>query len=111
MKHQQARVQLEQTQDSIVTRKKRLAEHVEHRKTPLPADFSEQAVELGNEETMVALACELTIELKNVERALLRIQADTYGTCTTCGETINPERLKALPATPRCVSCATAAND
>jgi RNA polymerase-binding protein DksA len=110
MNPQQAREQLEQTRQSIVTRKKRLAEHVEHRKAPLPADFAEQAVELENEETMVALARELTIELKNVERALLRIDADTYGACTTCGEAINPERLEALPATPLCVRCATAAS-
>jgi DnaK suppressor protein len=37
--------------------------------------------------------------------ALARIEAGTYGTCTTCGGPIGKERLEALPETPVCVVC------
>jgi RNA polymerase-binding transcription factor DksA len=42
-------------------------------------------------------------ELADVERALLRLDADTYGTCEACGEPIAEERLEAMPATRFCI--------
>ncbi|MDQ1712482.1 MAG: DnaK suppressor protein [Frankiaceae bacterium] len=44
--------------------------------------------------------------LADVEAALERIGAGTYGVCETCGATIGAERLAALPATRRCIGCA-----
>jgi len=39
--------------------------------------------------------------------ALARLAAGTYGTCETCGDRIPLARLRALPETRACVSCAT----
>jgi len=39
--------------------------------------------------------------------ALARLAAGTYGTCETCGDRIPLARLRALPETPACVTCAT----
>jgi RNA polymerase-binding transcription factor DksA len=36
-------------------------------------------------------------ELREVQAALERIDAGTYGLCMKCGEPIDPQRLKALP--------------
>ncbi len=72
----------------------------------MPQDFAEQAVELENEETMVALEQELDQELKKVERALRRLEEGTYQVCADCGKVIDPERLMALPSTSLCVHCA-----
>jgi DnaK suppressor protein len=44
--------------------------------------------------------------LAEIEAAAQRLDDGRYGTCTSCGGEISPERLEALPATPTCVGCA-----
>ncbi|MCL6488806.1 MAG: TraR/DksA C4-type zinc finger protein [Alicyclobacillus mali] len=43
--------------------------------------------------------------LADVEDALARIRQGTYGTCESCGRSIPPERLEAVPTARRCVDC------
>jgi len=43
--------------------------------------------------------------LAQVESALGRIQAGTFGQCEDCGREISPERLEVIPYTPYCVDC------
>ena len=100
------RAKLEEFQASIVNRRERLAKHVHHREEPLPQDFAEQAVEMENSETMVALEDELREQERDVRGALARLEAGTYGICVECGSEIATERLQALPATPLCFDCA-----
>jgi DnaK suppressor protein len=45
--------------------------------------------------------------LAQVEAALRRLDAGTYGICENCGRQINPERLEALPYTAYCIECAS----
>jgi len=45
-------------------------------------------------------------DLDAIDVALRAADASTYGTCTSCGRPIDPERLDALPATTTCVTCA-----
>ena len=103
---EEVRARLEEYHASIVERRERLARHVHHREEPLPQDFAEQAVEMENSETMVALEDELSEQEREVDKALARLEDGTYGTCTECGEEIAAERLQALPATPWCFDCA-----
>lgn len=44
--------------------------------------------------------------LDDLDRALERVAAGTYGICTSCGRPIGPGRLAARPATALCISCA-----
>ncbi len=44
-------------------------------------------------------------EIRAVERALKRITLGTYGTCVSCGEPIERERLEAYPTANRCAVC------
>ena len=44
-------------------------------------------------------------ELQEVEAALRRMTADTYGTCVECNKAIPYARLAVKPAAPRCVAC------
>src|SRR5262245_63187389 len=44
-------------------------------------------------------------EMEAIQAALARIDADTYGLCETCGETISASRLTAMPTARRCVAC------
>jgi RNA polymerase-binding transcription factor DksA len=91
--------------DDAVERRNKLARHVDHRAYPLPPDFAEQAQELGNDETMVALSGALDTLIEELDRALQR--TGSYGTCATCGEPISESRLEALHAATLCLVCAT----
>ena len=44
-------------------------------------------------------------ELNEVEAALARIRAGTYGDCRDCGEPIALARLSAYPTAMRCLAC------
>ena len=45
--------------------------------------------------------------LVELDDAIARIEAGTYGDCVDCGGAIAPERLEALPTTTTCVDCAS----
>jgi RNA polymerase-binding protein DksA len=44
-------------------------------------------------------------ELKNLERALMRMEDGEYGTCIDCDAAIAIARLQAYPTAVRCISC------
>ena len=46
-------------------------------------------------------------EAAEVDIALLRLEAGTYGTCSQCGKAIPVARLEARPFADRCVPCAS----
>jgi len=100
---------LEQRRSELQERRERIERHTRHRDEPLPPDFAEQAVELENGETLVALDREVNAELREIERALRRIQDGSYGECTACGETIDAGRLRVLPTASLCIDCAKGA--
>ncbi len=65
------------------------------------ADSGQVAAEQG--ESMV-LAGKLREQLDDVQRALDKLDAGSYGTCEACGETIAADRLEAMPATRFCIT-------
>jgi len=44
--------------------------------------------------------------LTQVNEALVRFEYGTYGVCSSCGQSIDCARLKAIPYTPLCIHCA-----
>ena len=56
----------------------------------------------------VDAARRLDAKLRDVERALAKLDEGTYGVCDVCGSAIGHERLDAIPWAVRCVGCATA---
>jgi len=59
----------------------------------------EEQADLREEfETELAQEHALELRLQEVETALQRIDADTFGKCLTCGNAIPEERLRANPA-------------
>jgi len=44
-------------------------------------------------------------ELREIDQALSRLEADTFGLCESCGRRIPSARLKALPYARLCVEC------
>lgn len=45
-----------------------------------------------------------------LDDAIARVADGDYGLCTTCGANITQERLRALPATTKCVQCSRTAS-
>lgn len=64
------------------------------------ADSGQVAAEQGENQ---ALAAQLRTELEEVELALSKLDAGTYGRCETCGEPISAARLEAMPAARFCI--------
>ena len=44
-------------------------------------------------------------EIRGIERALKRIALGTYGSCVSCGQPIERERLEVYPTANRCAVC------
>lgn len=57
-----------------------------------------------------ALVDQARRHLTEVDAALVRIAAGTYGTCERCGEPIAAGRLEARPVARTCITCASAAS-
>jgi DnaK suppressor protein len=55
---------------------------------------------------VAALLRDARSRLAQLERALDRLDGGTYGRCEVCGAPIGADRLAALPAADRCISCA-----
>jgi DnaK suppressor protein len=45
--------------------------------------------------------------VREVDAALARLEAGTYGTCERCGRPVAPARLRARPTARTCVGCAS----
>lgn len=43
--------------------------------------------------------------LAKIDAALARVEAGTYGVCTSCGRPISAERLEARPHVELCIDC------
>ena len=54
-----------------------------------------------------ALVRQLRGHLEEIDAALERVAAGTYGTCESCGGTIGEARLEARPVARTCIRCAT----
>jgi DnaK suppressor protein len=69
------------------------------------ADTGQVTAERGEVD---ALATSLLEGLHDVDDALAKFDAGTYGTCETCGTEIGASRLEAVPSARFCMSCASA---
>lgn len=56
-------------------------------------------------ERMEALERELKLHMGEIEEALKRIKAGTYGKCLSCGNMIDTDRLAIKPTALYCMTC------
>ncbi len=67
-----------------------------------PGDQGTELFERGKDE---ALTANVDAQLAQIDDALAKIEAGTYGTCDRCGKPIAEARLEALPFVSLCISC------
>jgi RNA polymerase-binding protein DksA len=110
----------ERFRTALVDERKRIVDAIEylHRETPGSLeDETEEISGAGDNHLGDAAAGTLdreidyTLEehseqvLEQIDAALARIEAGTYGTCTKCGRQIAEERLEARPWASLCIDC------
>ena len=77
--------------------------HVKH--SSASGDAADAAFDASGEEISSTLAELESKELAQIERALRRLKAGTYGKCEACNISIPVARLNALPFSTLCVKC------
>jgi RNA polymerase-binding protein DksA len=91
--------------ESLQAEADQLAEEME----PGDTQFDEESGEGGTlnveRERDLALSAQARAAVEEIDRALVKIDAGTYGTCEQCGQPIPKARLKALPYATLCVAC------
>ena len=91
--------------ESLRAEAEQLAEEME----PGDTQFDEESGEGGTlnveRERDLALSAQALAAVEDIDRALAKIEAGTYGTCEQCGQPIPKARLKALPSATLCVAC------
>jgi len=79
-------------------------EEKELREAPVP-DWVDQASDSETVDLLVKLGDRERAELVEIDAALARIEAGTFGICEGCGVPIGRDRLRALPEARRCLAC------
>jgi DnaK suppressor protein len=90
--------QMSEQRGGVVSRAEIAAEHFEH-----PEDSPAQVS--AERELEFALDERETFELAQIDEALQRVDAGTYGQCVACGADIPAARLRAAPEAARCIAC------
>ncbi len=70
-----------------------------------PGDVVDAAYDSAQDEISSQLAEVESRELANIENALERMKAGSYGQCEVCGGRIPMARLNALPYATMCIEC------
>lgn len=68
-------------------------------------DEDENAAEVADYSDRLSLEHVLEKQLRDVNKALSRIDDGTYGTCQHCGKPIEEQRLLVRPTSSSCVDC------
>jgi RNA polymerase-binding transcription factor DksA len=68
------------------------------------ADSGQVTAERGEVEALVGTLRDTLVE---IDDALSKLEAGTYGQCESCGGQITDARLEAMPAARLCIQCAS----
>jgi len=112
---------LKQIKDKLLEEKANLEKELAKFARPTkkdPTDYKADFPNFGDDETEnsnevatfdVNLTLEATLEkeLRDVNKALDRIEKDIYGTCKYCKQPIKDARLLARPTSSACITCKT----
>jgi len=103
---------------ALLEERKRVVESIDYVRQEAPRAAEDDQTEM-NLDNHLAEGASLTLDqeiddtleenaehvLAEIDEALARIDAGTYGTCVTCGKEISAERLEAIPYATQCIDC------
>jgi len=91
--------------ESLRAEAEQLAEEMEPGDTQFDEESGEGATLNVERERDLALSAQARATADEIDMALAKFDAGTYGTCERCGEPIPRARLKAMPSAALCVAC------
>jgi DnaK suppressor protein len=103
---EQARRRLLARRDELAQRAHRTETDLHREHEPLVADFADQAIQRSNEDVLREIGASAREQLRQVNRALDRIESGAYLHCARCGAVIGEERLQVVPEAELCAACA-----
>jgi DnaK suppressor protein len=106
---QTMRTKLLQHRRSLLQRYRAELERVEEELAARDIETVERATEEWDATVLSRLGDSDLRDIVAVTEAIARIDAGTYGTCTSCDGTIGRARLEARPEAATCIACASAA--
>jgi DnaK suppressor protein len=68
-------------------------------------DIADRGTASAERETAATLSDHARRLVDEIDEALRRLEAGTYGACVRCGEQIGFDRLEAVPAAALCLDC------
>ncbi len=103
------RAELEARRDRTAARVGKLAEKPELGSAQgFGKRIGDGTIEAVSRLTEIGVGNALEQSLARVERAIVKLDEGSYGTCDACGGEIEPRRLKAMPESVHCLECAAA---
>jgi DnaK suppressor protein len=87
-------------------RLRRVQDDLGRKREPLPKDAPDAAIVVENDEILAAIYKAAGSELSHIDHALGHLDAGMFGLCEVCGAEIELDRLRVVPYTCRCRSCA-----
>ncbi|NTW89416.1 MAG: hypothetical protein HGB37_00695 [Candidatus Moranbacteria bacterium] len=109
---------LEEMKEALLLEKSRMEAELGRfaDRTDIPGDYETRFEDIGNDRDdnateveqyadNIALEENLEGQLSEVNEAISRIDAGTYGVCVSCGADIEEGRLRAYPAAKECMAC------
>ncbi len=102
----EARERLARRRQELTDREGRVRRDLARVSDPLVADFADRAIQTQNDAAVQVIGAAARDELQQIDAALARLAAGTYGTCAICGEPIGATRLAVVPYARTCTDCA-----
>lgn len=110
MNLEQVKANLLASKAELKSRLERTHKHIYQKDEPVSANFNEQIKQTENDAVVSMLEQEGLEEIRKIDYALQRIEKGEYFTCSSCGEDISEERLKAIAYATQCIDCANTKN-
>lgn len=98
-----AKQELLQLKEEYETRIHKIEDDIQNPKDDLNKDWEDQAVAIRQNDTRQILAAEARQSIIYVNDALNHIENGTYGECEVCGESIQEQRMQAVPYATLCM--------
>jgi DnaK suppressor protein len=103
----------------LVEERQRVADAISYLHEETPGSLEDETEEIMGADNHLAETASATLDreidytleensehvLAEIDSALARIEAGTYGICRTCGQAISEERLEAIPYATQCIEC------
>ena len=102
--YQALREQFERDLHTLLGTHDRISNHLRNLDRDLPKDWSDMAQFVENDEVLELLEERTRERVDGLRRAIDRIDAGTYATCSVCASDISTQRLEVLPTTTVCAA-------